>query len=192
MEPKKLEQLIRAAQRGDKAAVEEVVDRFQPLVWAAAQRWASNPDVVADMAQEANLALLTAIYNFRPGVAPFTWYVKKQVYYAVRYGLRCRQRWQEREGISLETPVAEGLGLAALLEAEEPGPEEQVQIAENREALWQAVARLTPRQQQVIAGRLQGLTFAAIARQLTISPSAAKGAYARAKLRLKKLLATQV
>lgn len=187
-----LDRLIRAAQRGNKTAVEELVTRFQPLVWATARRWASCPDTVAEMVQEGNLALLTAIYNFRPGTAPFTWYVKKQVYYAVRYALRCARRLKEREGSSLDAAGTEGAGLVAVLAAAGPGPEEQTVAAEEIGAFWHAVAKLTPRQQQVVAGRVQGLTFAAIAGQLGISPSAAKGAYTRAKDRLKKLLFSQV
>ena len=58
MQPgKELEQLIRAAQRDNRAAVEEIVRRFQPLVWATARRWALQPDLVDDLAQEGNLAL---------------------------------------------------------------------------------------------------------------------------------------
>lgn len=193
MQPgKELEQLIRAAQRDNRAAVEEIVRRFQPLVWATARRWALQPDLVDDLAQEGNLALLTAIYNFRPGTAPFTWYVKRQVYYAVRYALRCSQRLREREGTSLDAPLKDGLGLAAMLASDQPGPEEQALSTEDKEAFWHAVAKLTRRQQQVVAGRLKGLTFAAIARQLNIAPSTAKGAYARAEARLKKVLAHQV
>ncbi|HHV07317.1 MAG TPA: sigma-70 family RNA polymerase sigma factor [Firmicutes bacterium] len=187
-----LEQLIKEAQLGNKAAVEEIVERFQPLVWATARRFASNTDLADDFAQEGNLALLTAIYNYRPGAAPFTWYAKRQVYYAVRYALRCSRRNWEREGVSLDAPLTAGLTLAAILVSDELGPEEQALAAWDQEAFRQAWARLTPRQQQVIAGRMQGLTFAAIATRLKIAPSTAKGAYARAVARLKKLLSTQV
>ena len=61
-----LEQLIKEAQLGNKAAVEEIVERFQPLVWATARRFASNTDLADDFAQEGT-GSLTAIYNYRPG-----------------------------------------------------------------------------------------------------------------------------
>lgn len=189
---KALEQLIREAQLENKAAVEEIVRRFQPLVWATARRLAPNLDMVDDLAQEGNLALLTAIYNYRPGTAPFTWYAKRQVYYAVHYALRCSCRTWEREGASLDAPVADGFTLSVTLTSDELGPEEQALAAGDKEAFRQAWARLTPRQQQVVAGRIEGQTFAAIAARLRIAPSTAKGAYARALAQLKKLLSTQV
>ncbi|NLG87309.1 MAG: sigma-70 family RNA polymerase sigma factor [Firmicutes bacterium] len=193
MQPEKpLEQLIREAQRDNKAAVEEVVRRFQPLVWATARRLAPNLDMVDDMAQEGNLALLTAIYNYRPGTAPFTWYAKRQVYYAIHYALRCSCRRWEREGVSLDAPLADGVTLSAILISEELGPEEAALVAGDQEAFWHAWARLTTRQQQVVAYRMEGQTFAAIAARLRIAPSTAKGAYARALAQLKKLLSTQV
>lgn len=185
---KTLEQLIREAQLENRSAVEEIVNRFQPLVWATARRLASCSDLVDDLVQEGNLALLTAIYNYRPGTAPFTWYAKRQVYYAVHYALRCNRRTWKREGVSLDAPVTDGLTLAAILTSDELGPEEKALAGADKEAFWHACARLTPRQQRVVAGRLQGHTFAAIAAQLGIAPSTAKGAYARAVARLKKLL----
>lgn len=189
---KTLEQLIREAQRGKKESVEEIVRRFQPLVWATARRLAPDADMVDDMVQEGNLALLTAIYDYRPGTAPFTWYAKRQVYYAVRYALRRSRRIWEREGASLDLSLAGEFTLAAILASDEPGPEEQALAAGDQEAFRHAWARLTLRQRQVVAGRIEGLTFAEIAARLKIAPSTAKGAYARAVAQLKKLLNAQV
>ncbi|MGI6129133.1 MAG: RNA polymerase sigma factor [bacterium] len=189
---KALEQLVREAQLGKRSAVEEIVRRFQPLVWSTARRLAPALDMVDDMVQEGNLALVTAICDYRPGTAPFTWYVKRQVYYAVSYALRCSRRTLEREGISLDAPVADEQTLCSVLTSDELGPEEQALAAGDKEAFRQAWSHLTLRQRQVVAGRMQGLTFAAIASQLKIAPTTAKGAYARAVVQLKKLLTTQV
>ena len=141
MQPgKELEQLIRAAQRDNRAAVEEIVRRFQPLVWAAARRWALQPDLVDDLAQEGNLALLTAIYNFRPGTAPFTWYVKRQVYYAVRYALRCSQRLREREGTSLMHRLKMGWGWLRCWRRISRGRKNKPST-EDKEAFWRCCCR---------------------------------------------------
>ncbi|MDI3538760.1 MAG: polymerase sporulation-specific sigma factor [Bacillota bacterium] len=186
----KLEYLVRAAQRGEEAALNEIVRRFQPLVWAAARRLAPDADDAEDLAQEANLALIQAIHNFRPaGGAPFPWYAKRQVYWAVRAAARELRRSRSREEACLDQEGEDGLALLDRLADPGPGPEEWAVAGWERKALCAAWEKLTPRQQAVVALRARGYTFERLASALGVRPSSAKGAYARAVVRLKKILA---
>lgn len=186
----KLEYLVREAQRGEEAALTELVRRFQPLVWAAARRLAPSQDDAEDLAQEGNLALIQAIHNFRPaGGAPFPWYAKRQVYWAVRAAARELKHSRSREEACLDEGGEDGLALLDHLAAPGPGPEEWAVAEWERKALRAAWQKLTPRQQAVLAFRARGYTFERLAAALAIRPSSAKGAYARAVARLKKILA---
>ncbi|MDK2856003.1 MAG: polymerase sporulation-specific sigma factor [Bacillota bacterium] len=186
----KLEYLVRAAQRGEEAALSELVRRFQPLIWAAARRLAPEADDAEDLAQEGNLALIRAIQNFRPaGGAPFPWYAKRQVYWAVRTAARELRRSRRREEACLDQEGQDGLALLDRLADPGLGPEEAALAGWERRALRAAWHQLTPRQQAVLAFRARGYTFERLAAALAVRPSTAKGAYARAVARLKKILA---
>ncbi|MGI6604006.1 MAG: RNA polymerase sigma factor [bacterium] len=179
--------LVRAAQRGDALAKELVVQRFRPLVEATAKRLAPEAGDVDDLIQEATLALLRALREFRPaGGAPFAWYAKRQVYWAVQAVVRRLKKERARCELRLDNPSGETLTLAELLEDPSPGPEE-IAVAEDMRCLFQSVwATLTERQRQVLALRSQGLTFSEIAKELGISPSTAKGVAARGREQIKK------
>lgn len=182
--------LVRAAQRGDKQATAELIARFQPLVWAAARRLSPSVSEVEDLVQEANLALLKAVRDFRPaGGAPFAWYAKRQVYWAVRAAVRELRQRSSREEACLDEPSGDGLGAADRLTDPDPTPEERALTGCEREAVRAAWAELTLRQRQVLAARLQGATFAATAARLGMAPSSAKGVAARGVARLRRLLA---
>jgi RNA polymerase sigma-70 factor (ECF subfamily) len=189
----KLEHLVRAAQRGEPAALAALVGRFQPLVWAAARRLAPAPDDAEDLAQEGNLALVLAVRAFRPaGGAPFAWYAKRRVYWAVQAAARRLKRGRSREEATLDEAGAGGLSPVDLLEDPAPGPEDCAIAASARAALRTAWDRLTPRQRQVLSARAGGATFPQVAAALGIAPSSAKGIAARGTARLKKLLAGRV
>jgi len=186
----KLEYLVRMAQRGEEEALKEIVRRFQPLIWAAARRLAPNLDDVEDLAQEGNLALIRAVQNFRPaGGAPFPWYAKRQVYWAVRTAARELKRSRSREEARLDEEEENGLALLDRLADPGPGPEERAVAGWEQKALDAAWKKLTLRQQAVLALRARGYTFERVALALGVRPSSAKGAYARAVARLKKILA---
>lgn len=190
---KPTEELVRSAQHGNKEALRELVERFQPLVWAAARRLAPAPEDAEDLAQEANLALLSAIANFRPaGGAPFAWYAKRQVYWGVLAAARRLTKERARAGVSLEEVRGEELSLGDLARDLSPGPEEIVLAEGERAALRSAWQELTPRQRQVLAARACGLTFGEVAAAMGVAPSTVKGLAARGLARLQKLLGDRV
>ena len=106
-----LEKLLYQAQGGDRAALAEIVRRFQPLVLATARRLAAEGVEWLDLVQEGNLALMEAVFAFNPrGRAGFPWYARRRVYFALFNYRRDNLRLQERETLTLDLPLEEGEG----------------------------------------------------------------------------------
>ena len=105
---KETRELVRRAQAGDKAAADELLAAFLPLIRKAAGQ-AHLSTVREDAEQEAALSFLWAVANFDEarGV-PFEGFAKAIVYGRVRtFFLRERRRWQ-REVLPFEKEDEDG------------------------------------------------------------------------------------
>src|SRR5260221_8904741 len=61
------EQLIARSQRGDVEAFNQLILRYQQTTYGVVYRMLGNPDVAADVTQDALLAAFRAIHSFRGG-----------------------------------------------------------------------------------------------------------------------------
>ena len=185
-----LTKLLYRAQGGDKEALRELMERFQPLILATARRLKSADTNWQDLVQEGRLSLLEAIYDFRArGGAPFPWYARRRVYYGLYNYRRREMNTRQREGLILSGPAGEeeGESLLDLLPAQGEGPEGQVLRRASYLSLRLALARLPDKQRRV----LQGLYFAGqgvteLAREMGITPPSVKGLEARGLKNLAK------
>ncbi|HHW55529.1 MAG: sigma-70 family RNA polymerase sigma factor [bacterium] len=174
-----LEKLLYQAQGGDRAALAEIVRRFQPLVLATARRLAAEGVEWLDLVQEGNLALMEAVFAFNPrGRAGFPWYARRRVYFALFNYRRDNLRLQERETLTLDLPLEEGEGatLLDLLPAEGEGPEDVVLARSRDQELHLALARLPEKQRRVLKALYwEGKGVSELAREMGIAPSSVKG-----------------
>ena len=187
-----LEKLLYQAQGGDRAALAEIVSRFQPLVLATARRLATEGTEWMDLVQEGNLALVEAVFDFNPrGRAGFPWYARRQVYFAIFNYRRNGLRTAERESLTLDLPLEgeEGATLLDLLPAGEKGPEEEVLSRSRYLELRLALARLPEKQRQVLKGLyVEGKGVTEVGREMGIGPSSVKGLEGRGLKNLARLL----
>ncbi|MGI6143476.1 MAG: sigma-70 family RNA polymerase sigma factor [bacterium] len=187
-----LEKLLYQAQGGDRAALAEIVSRFQPLVLATARRLATEGTEWMDLVQEGNLALVEAVFDFNPrGRAGFPWYARRRVYFAIFNYRRNGLRTAERESLTLDLPLEgeEGATLLDLLPAGEEGPEEEVLSRSRYLELRLALARLPEKQRQVLKGLyVEGKGVTEVGRAMGIGPSSVKGLEGRGLKNLARLL----
>lgn len=112
METEEIHALVRRAQGGDKAAANEILAAFRPLIQKAAGQ-AHLRTVREDAGQEAAIALLWSVANFDEsrGV-PFEGFAKKMVFGRVRtFFLRERRKWRYEilpYGVAHEDSETEG------------------------------------------------------------------------------------
>jgi len=187
-----LEKLLHQARGGDRAALAEIVARFQPLVLATARRLAAAGDEWPDLVQEGNLALVEAVFDFNPrGRAGFPWYARRRVYFAIYNYRRNNLQRARREPLTLDLPLEgeDGATLLDLLPAEGGGPEDEILARSRCRELRLALARLPEKQRRVLrALYLEGKGVSELAREMGISPAAVKGLEGRGLKNLARVL----
>jgi RNA polymerase sigma factor (sigma-70 family) len=135
--------LFARAQRGDAAAYEEIVQRYQQLAFRTAYMITSSAAEAEEAAQDGFVKAFRAIDRFRPGANPRPWLLRI-VANEARNRVRSAQR---RQGLELR--LAEGFrpGDAA------PSPETAAVAAEDSRALLQLVNALSDEDRLVVTSR---------------------------------------
>jgi RNA polymerase sigma factor (sigma-70 family) len=194
-----------AAQRGDDAAREELLRRYEPLIQATLRRMHLPRRVEReDLAQEARIAVLGAILAWRPDRGALASFAARCVRNRVIDALDAagRQKHQTLNGAcSLEARTSDvrrprDQGVFAIPCCDElpgpgPGPEATVLLREQLAAVRAALPTLTPKERQALLGMLNGRSHQELADELGGTAKAYKTALRRArdKLAASELLA---
>jgi len=184
--------LIARGQQGDRAAFNALVERYQATAYALALRMLGDPDMAADVTQDAFFSAFRALASFR-GVSFRAWLLR-----IVSNGCYDVFRAQGRQPAT---------SLDAMLEAEPDGggaadahlpaalidptwdPERTALRAEQIRAIEAALLRLPPDQRlAVILSDVQGLAYEEIARVMDTPLGTVKSRIARARGHLRGLL----
>ena len=164
-------ELVRAAQRGDDSAFEELVRTYEKRVYHLALRMCGNVDDAYEVAQEAFLGAWKGTRFFR-GDTSFSDFLPRQ------------RRRGGSDGVSLDD---EDTFLEVAAPA--PSPHQQAERLELRDALARGLGALSPEHRQVLLLReLQGLTYEEIAAALELDLGTVKSRIARAREKLRKYL----
>jgi RNA polymerase sigma-70 factor (ECF subfamily) len=168
--------LIARAQRGDAAAYEEIVQRYQQLAFRTAYVITGSAADAEDAAQEAFVKAYRALDRFRAGADPRPWLLRIVANEARN---RIRSAGRRRH---LELRLAEGSrpGAAA------PSPESEVMASDERLRLMRAVNSLGEDDRLVITSRyLLDLNSGETAAALGIPEGTVKSRLSRALARLR-------
>jgi RNA polymerase sigma factor (sigma-70 family) len=136
-------ELVERAKRGDTAAYEEIVQRYQGIAFRVAYVIAGSAADAEEAAQDGFLKAYRALGRFRPG-APFRPWLLQIVANEARNRRRSAVR---RENLVLRTAAEQAPGEAA------PSPEAAVLVAERRETLLRAVEALRQEDREVLSCR---------------------------------------
>ena len=188
---------IARSQRGDRAAFNELVIRYQAAAYGLALRMLGDPDTAADVTQDAFFAAFRNIRSLR-GMSFRAWLLR-----IVSNG--CYDYWRaqrRRPAESLDALLAGGDDavsqggveptLAQSLADPAWDPERAALRAEQIAAIESAVLRLAPDQRLVIIlSDIQGLSYEEIARVAEVPLGTVKSRIARARARLRETLLGQ-
>jgi RNA polymerase sigma factor (sigma-70 family) len=172
-------ELFTRAQRGDAAAYEEIVRRYQQVAFRTAYMITGSAAEAEDAAQEGFVKAYRALNRFRPGAEPRPWLLR-----IVANEARNRVRSTQRR-LGLELRLAERFrpGDAA------PSPEAAAVAAEDTRRLMGLVNALSDEDRLVITSRylleLSGEEAAAV---LSIPEGTVKSRLSRALARLRTAL----
>ena len=176
-------ELVRAAQRGDDSAFEELVRTYEKRVYHLALRMCGNVDDAYEVAQEAFLSAWKGMRFFRGDSSFSTWLYRLTSNAAIDF-LRRQRRQGGSDGVSLDDEDT-------FLEVADPAPSphQQAERLELRDALAPGLSALSPEHRQVLLLReLQGLTYEEIAAALELDLGTVKSRIARAREKLRKYL----
>jgi RNA polymerase sigma-70 factor (ECF subfamily) len=169
-------ELMEQARRGDVAAYEELVRRYEQQAYRAAYLVCGDADEARDAAQEGFVRAWRALSRFRAGAEPKPWLMRIVVNAA-------RNR---RRGSGRRTNLALRIAQDRPSDGAAPSPEAAVLAGERREALLAAMNRLREEDRLVLAMRwFVELGEADMAEALGIPRGTVKSRLSRAMGRLR-------
>jgi RNA polymerase sigma-70 factor, ECF subfamily len=166
--------LVRRAQRGDRWAFEQLVERHQHRVYTLAARTLGSPDDAADAAQECFLRAWLGLPRFRSGALFSTWL------YRICLNAAHDQRAKRRESKPLE-------------DAPEPAdPRDAFVASELSSRLQRALSEIDETfREAVVLYDVLGCSYAEIAELTGVAEGTVKSRIFRGRSELAKRLGTQ-
>lgn len=176
-----VEELARAAAKGDTGAFEQLVRLHENKVYALALRMCGNPEDAGDAAQEAFLSAWRGLPSFR-GESGFSTWLYRLTSNAAIDQLR---RGKRRRG---ETSLDDG-ELPADVPDRGPSPQENAESVELRDAVSAGLRQLGEDHRQILVLReYQELSYEEIAQVLDVDLGTVKSRISRARRALRKIL----
>ncbi len=177
--------LVSAAKKGDAAAFEELVNRYEDKIFRLTKNITGNHEDAEDAMQEAFLKAYSHLQNFHGDSRFYTWLVRIAANESL---MRLRKRRPNQ--FSLDEPVEGETDLMPReLEDWEPSPEQSYVQAELQGILSEVIDKLEPEFRTVLVLRdMEELSTQETAEALGISASAVKSRLLRARLKLREKL----
>ena len=168
--------------RTDKAAQEQLLNEYTPLVKAIAARFFLHGGEQDDLVQEGMVGLYSAINNFTAGGANFSTYAYACVRNAVLDAVK-KSRGAKYSALNNFVPIVEIGG-----EISPDSPEDEIIRRENRREFLQKISKnLSSLEFKAIVMQLDGLNVSEIAEALSKPQKSVSNALSRAKTKLEKL-----
>lgn len=177
--------LVAAAKRGDAAAFEELVSRYERKIFRLTMNITRNREDAEDAMQDAFLKSYTHLKDFQGDSRFYTWLVRIAANEAL---MRLRKRRPNQ--FSLDEPIEGDEDLMPReLEDWGPSPEQRFAQTEMHEILSEVIDKLEPEYRVIFVLRdVEELSTEETATTLGISVPAVKSRLLRARLKLRQKL----
>src|SRR5271156_2637021 len=153
--------LVRLAQRGDLAAYDELVQRYQQRIYATVYNMTSNHEDANDLAQDSFIKAYQAIKSFKGGSSFYTWIYRIAVNKTINF-LKQRKNKAQMSLDDLDFNAEHDPDLVALIS--DKTPRRDAGLAELQEKLNAAMQKLSePHRLVVTLHDVQGLSHEEIA-----------------------------
>jgi RNA polymerase sigma-70 factor (ECF subfamily) len=169
--------LITAARGGDRAAIDELLARYEPSIYRFGLRMCGDEEAAREVLQETLLAAFRHLSGFRGDAALSTWLFQIARSFCIK----------ERRGVR---PTSSLDGTYSELVDPAPAPDARAHAREIGEALSRAIAKLAPEQREVLILRdVEGMTAEQAAQVVGVEVGALKSRLHRARMALRSELA---
>src|SRR6266436_5350537 len=177
--------LVAAAKRGDAAAFEELVNRYERKIFRLTMNITRNREDAEDAMQDAFMKAYSHLDKFHEDSRFYTWLVRIAANEAL---MRLRKRRPNQ--VSLDEPIeTDDDFIPQQIEDWGPSPEQRFAQTEMRDILRGVIEELTPDFRIVFVLRdVEGLSTEETAEAIGISEAAVKSRLLRARLKLRQKL----
>lgn len=180
--------LIRAAQRGDNAAFEQLVRSYDANVLRMAYNLLHSEEDARDVYQEAFLRVYRKLPEFRLDSAFSTWLYRIVANLCLDQIRKRKVRKEEAASVETGTGEVDRLQLIAEPRAD-VDPQRQLMSAEVNNRIQEVLGGLSPRERLVFEMRhYQGMRLRAIGESLGVTEEAAKNCLFRATQKMRAAL----
>jgi len=154
-------ELVKRARKGDLAAYDDLVRRYQERIYATIYHMTSNHEDANDLAQEAFIKAFQALRSFKGGSSFYTWVYRIAVNKTLNF-LKQRKNRTQMSLDDLDFNAEHDPDLVALVS--DKTPRREVALAELQEKLNAAMQKLSePHRLAVTLHDVQGLSHEEIA-----------------------------
>ena len=155
-------ELVKRARKGDLAAYDDLVRRYQERIYATVYHMTSNHEDANDLAQEAFIKAFQALKSFKGGSSFYTWVYRIAVNKTINF-LKQRKNRSQMSLDDLDFNAEHDPDLVALIS--DKTPRREVVLAELQEKLNAAMQKLSePHRLAVTLHDVQGLSHEEIAK----------------------------
>ncbi len=180
------ELLVAAAQQGDQAALGELLQRHDRLIFAVSLRMLGDREVARDLSQACMLRVIENLHQFDGRARFSTWLTRVTMNLCLSH-LR-KERLRRHASLDAGGSGEEGPSLSAQREQiREPGPAGGVEEEEQFGRLEGAMSRLDAEQRAILILRdVRGLDYKQIAEVLDVAVGTVKSRLFRARTALRE------
>jgi RNA polymerase sigma-70 factor (ECF subfamily) len=180
------EHLISAAQRGDRGALERLLERHQARVYRYGMRMCRAEEDAKDVLQETLIAAARTLPEFRGASSLSTWLYTIARSFCIKHRRRSKFAPENIESLDVGEPAR----LAVQLPDPSRGPEEALHGRRVESALEEAIGSLEPMYREVLVLRdVEGLSAAEVAEILGLTVEAVKSRLHRARVAVRERVA---
>lgn len=159
--PTEEQELVLRARRGDLAAYDDLVRRYQERIYATVYHMTSNHEDANDLAQEAFIKAYQALKTFKGGSSFYTWVYRIAVNKTINF-LKQRKNKSHLSLNDLDLNAENNPDLVALVS--DKTPRREAGLSELQERLSAALLKLSPAHRLVVTLHdVQGLPHEEIA-----------------------------
>ncbi|MBU6410430.1 MAG: sigma-70 family RNA polymerase sigma factor [Verrucomicrobia bacterium] len=179
--------LVARARRGDLAAYDELIKRYQERIYATIYHMTANHEDANDLAQESFLKAFQALKSFKGGSSFYTWLYRIAVNKTINF-LKHRKTRTHLSLNDLDFNAEHDPDLVALIS--EKTPRRDAGLSELQEKLNTAMLKLSePHRLVVVLHDVQGLSHDEIAKVMNCNIGTVRSRLFYARQQLQALLA---
>jgi len=178
--------LVATARGGDRAALEQLLDRHQRRVYRFGLKMCRDPEEAKDVLQETLLAAARSLPDFRGASSVSTWLYTIARSFCIKRRRRSKFAPEPEESLDAREPALEARRIADPTR----GPDESLAGKQLEGVLGEAIDALQPMYREVLLLRdVEGLSAPEVADVLGISVEAVKSRLHRARVSVRERLA---